>query len=585
MKKLLILLMCTTHLLCAQTIELQGVSENYVPHEWSENKRTFVKINGSYFHVAQVFNGTNYGIILKEFDISSFNTGPINVYKYFNDNTNSLCYPSTISINHIGLEDVTVNDRIFGREHIVVTGTIPYDQHVGNLIAKFFMIIDPLNGNVVSSRVLSNFNSNESYHGKMMSTQDINGNHFFIWGFEQSTSPNKHGYYVVKMNSITQHLQEVRHEFDDFALTSCSTSVVSFNVSGIHVKNSDVFAVFNVGVTNFSNPRIAISHIDGSTSTTINSRYYDNFGMSAGFLTSDIDLNNNLIYVASRQANPGYDGFNLLTVDFGLNLTTTPQNLHTTNNIDYIETPRSLKYNHSTNEVVVGVNYEDGSGNNPLNIGRVKLVGGIHPIPFLSEFIQPMSIPQFLEDIHYESTEEIYIYENDPNVTFVKDYWNVDYESCLHNVLNPITIILPQPTICSIFYLTNISIRNDTFCVDLPLFIGRYENCLGDQDEFETQSILGGGSFKNESALGNLMPDTENQLSLYPNPSFGEVNVNSTFEEELKISVYSVLGVLVYKKEIRKGTNNLDALKSGMYLLQFSNKQGEILRKEKLIVK
>lgn len=140
----------------------------------------------------------------------------------------------------------------------------------------------------------------------------------------------------------------------------------------------------------------------------------------------------------------------------------------------------------------------------------------------------------------------------------------------------------------SSFQLESIKYRKvffDTFCVDLPYFIGRYENCLGDYDEFETKSIPGGGSFKNESALGNLMPDTENQLNLYPNPSFGEVNVNSTFEEELKISVYSMLGVLVYEKEIRKGTNNLDALKSGMYLLQFSNKQGEILRKEKLIVK
>lgn len=75
-----------------------------------------------------------------------------------------------------------------------------------------------------------------------------------------------------------------------------------------------------------------------------------------------------------------------------------------------------------------------------------------------------------------------------------------------------------------------------------------------------------------------------NNFKIYPNPtSIGYVNISSTTNETISVTVFDVLGKRVLNQKVNNDRLNVSALKSGIYIMKISQNNGIVTKK--LVIK
>lgn len=97
---------------------------------------------------------------------------------------------------------------------------------------------------------------------------------------------------------------------------------------------------------------------------------------------------------------------------------------------------------------------------------------------------------------------------------------------------------------------------------------------------FITCSVSGGAFAQDAKQPG----PAAQELSFYPNPvSNGKIYITSKTSLDKEISIYDVLGKMVFTKKISTRELNIDNLSPGVYIIKI--KEGEDTVTKKLIVK
>ncbi len=126
-------------------------------------------------------------------------------------------------------------------------------------------------------------------------------------------------------------------------------------------------------------------------------------------------------------------------------------------------------------------------------------------------------------------------------------------------------------------------ISNEISNVYIPNNHGRYAvELVSSYNCIDTSSC-----YYTTTSIFNINKDFQNEISLYPNPSNGSVNINFDNEEEfILIKIENLLGENVFSREYHNTKNiNLQLnVSTGIYTLQILNKQGKSASK-KIIVK
>ncbi|WP_317131221.1 T9SS type A sorting domain-containing protein [Polaribacter sp. IC063] len=86
-----------------------------------------------------------------------------------------------------------------------------------------------------------------------------------------------------------------------------------------------------------------------------------------------------------------------------------------------------------------------------------------------------------------------------------------------------------------------------------------------------------GGNIKN-----TYNPTTNSAISIFPNPFKSELQVLTSFTDAYKIDIYDVLGKKVFSIQ-NENSIQLGYLKAGIYYLNISLENGELIRRKKLI--
>jgi hypothetical protein len=81
--------------------------------------------------------------------------------------------------------------------------------------------------------------------------------------------------------------------------------------------------------------------------------------------------------------------------------------------------------------------------------------------------------------------------------------------------------------------------------------------------------------YENKTFLSSIEELMESSLIVYPNPTNGEVFIESSFESKINfIKVYNALGVLqieINSLTVKSYKLNLEALESGFYFIEVSS--------------
>ena len=87
--------------------------------------------------------------------------------------------------------------------------------------------------------------------------------------------------------------------------------------------------------------------------------------------------------------------------------------------------------------------------------------------------------------------------------------------------------------------------------------------------------------FKNVSAVLNVNEvDFNEALSIYPNPSNGQFNIEIGVVSNAELKIYNLLGQEVYAQVLQLGQNNLElTLNSGVYLAAIKSSTQQITKK------
>jgi hypothetical protein len=85
-------------------------------------------------------------------------------------------------------------------------------------------------------------------------------------------------------------------------------------------------------------------------------------------------------------------------------------------------------------------------------------------------------------------------------------------------------------------------------------------------------------SFLYGNQLASVSELTENQLSIFPNPSSGFVHIN-TKEEDGTIRVIDQFGRIYIATELKSGQTCFHLQEEGIYFIQVSSKQGQSTQK------
>jgi len=86
------------------------------------------------------------------------------------------------------------------------------------------------------------------------------------------------------------------------------------------------------------------------------------------------------------------------------------------------------------------------------------------------------------------------------------------------------------------------------------------------------------------NSISNAESINNNTLTIVPNPSNGQFSIqfDKAINSEAQISILSLNGQIVYKKQIEAFSENIDLslnLQSGMYFIKISSKEGVLMEK------
>ena len=78
----------------------------------------------------------------------------------------------------------------------------------------------------------------------------------------------------------------------------------------------------------------------------------------------------------------------------------------------------------------------------------------------------------------------------------------------------------------------------------------------------------------------------ETNISIYPNPSNGKFNINTTNKNTLDASIYTIQGSLIYHNTINKPTTTVDLsqLSKGVYFIKLTDPKTNNSHTSKLII-
>ncbi|HNL08354.1 MAG TPA: T9SS type A sorting domain-containing protein, partial [Chitinophagales bacterium] len=85
--------------------------------------------------------------------------------------------------------------------------------------------------------------------------------------------------------------------------------------------------------------------------------------------------------------------------------------------------------------------------------------------------------------------------------------------------------------------------------------------------------------------IGVAAVEMERVFSVYPNPSTGQVQIQTQWHEPLQLSIIDVLGRTVYAQTIQPYNNTIvNTLSEGLYVCKLYNSQQQLIATQKLIV-
>jgi alpha-tubulin suppressor-like RCC1 family protein len=87
-------------------------------------------------------------------------------------------------------------------------------------------------------------------------------------------------------------------------------------------------------------------------------------------------------------------------------------------------------------------------------------------------------------------------------------------------------------------------------------------------------------------STGIMSEETSEVMSVYPNPSNGEIKISTGDNEEYSLAVFNSLGQVVYMEKLIGETSdvNLSQLEEGVYMLRLMNASG-LAAQKKIIIK
>ena len=79
----------------------------------------------------------------------------------------------------------------------------------------------------------------------------------------------------------------------------------------------------------------------------------------------------------------------------------------------------------------------------------------------------------------------------------------------------------------------------------------------------------------------------ESIVTIYPNPNSGSFNLVNEYNEDVKVSIYSVYGQLIAESLLAPGENriNLEKVSGGIYIITCNSLDGKIRKTERMIVR
>lgn len=118
-----------------------------------------------------------------------------------------------------------------------------------------------------------------------------------------------------------------------------------------------------------------------------------------------------------------------------------------------------------------------------------------------------------------------------------------------------------------------------------PSFNENHLNIVAFAYDTTSHEVVQVQKFKMQNVSTNILNYTKNnELSIYPNPSNGTLNITSSLNS-FYYSIYDQLGrsLLAKKSQNKAETVNIDFLDDGVYFVQIKDENGKILKTEKLI--
>lgn len=179
----------------------------------------------------------------------------------------------------------------------------------------------------------------------------------------------------------------------------------------------------------------------------------------------------------------------------------------------------------------------------------------------ISEFLGDIQTPGYLVNTGY-STPFFYTENNQVKLVIGSETGEIQYYNNISNNLNGSFNLIPGPA--SMFdegkrtAVSRVDINNDGLS---DLFIGNYRG--------------GVSFFKGDLTSSIKENDTENDFSLYPNPTNQLLNIDFTSEELREISIYNQLGQLLFFEDHFLDNNfqlNIEDWEDGQYIISISDK-------------
>ena len=101
----------------------------------------------------------------------------------------------------------------------------------------------------------------------------------------------------------------------------------------------------------------------------------------------------------------------------------------------------------------------------------------------------------------------------------------------------------------------------------------------------QNDSKLISNNLSDSLEAGKKVKIRKNLVKIYPNPSFGRINISASTSQPLHFYIFDLEGTLIYQTVLKnKDRKNIDNLKKGVYMYDVFEKD-ESIEEGKIIVK